>query len=101
MERDAHAQNVRVQQTISGSNKSGSSWCTSWRAIERFAARSAGTRGGKGNPLKKYNLEFQGDKGTSGGDPLDVDDIGVIGVGSEYSRSCSTAIITSSFFGEG
>jgi hypothetical protein len=29
-------------------------------------------RGGKGNPLKKYNLEFQGDKGTSGGDPLDA-----------------------------
>ena len=32
---------------------------------------------------------------------IDVDDIGVIGVGSEYSRSCSTATITSSFFGEG
>ena len=27
-------------------------------------------RGGKGNPLKKYNLEYQADKGTAGG-PLD------------------------------
>jgi len=38
---------------------------------KRLTILDAFHRGGKGNPLKKYNIEYQGDKGTSGGDPLD------------------------------